>query len=143
RNVFTYSFDRVLADTRDARDHGARSIFIVDDNITLDVRRFEALCQAIIDARLNKLDYIVQAMTSAISNHGESLAPRMRKAGFRYVFLGIENVLEDDLVFLKAAAKNAHREGGQKAGNATLRAIELLHRHGMYVVGGLIVGNPD
>src|SRR5207249_6650131 len=91
RNFHTFAFDRVLADIRDARDHGARAIFLVDDNITLDVRRFEALCQAIIDARLNKLDYIVQAMTSAISNHGESLAPRMQKAGFRYVFLGIEN----------------------------------------------------
>jgi hypothetical protein len=27
----------------DAHAHGARSIFIVDDNITLDVRRFAAL----------------------------------------------------------------------------------------------------
>src|SRR5262249_29330626 len=53
RNFHTYSFDRVLADVRDARDHGARAIFIVDDNVTLNVARFEALCQAIIDARLN------------------------------------------------------------------------------------------
>ena len=142
RNFFTYSFDRVLADIRDARDHGARSIFIVDDNITLDVRRFEALCQAIIDARLNKLDYIVQAMTSAISNHGESLAPRMQKAGFRYVFLGIENILEDDLNFLRASSKNTYRESGKNAGNATLKAIDYLHRNKMYVVGGLIIGNP-
>jgi radical SAM superfamily enzyme YgiQ (UPF0313 family) len=44
RNFHTYSFDRVLADIRDARDHGARTIFLVDDNITLNVRRFEALC---------------------------------------------------------------------------------------------------
>src|SRR5207253_5176458 len=29
------------------------------------------------------------------------------------------------------------------AGNATLQAIEYLHRNRMYVVGGLIVGNPD
>jgi hypothetical protein len=28
-------------------------------------------------------------------------------------------------------------------GNATIEAIDHLHRHGMYVVGGLIVGNPD
>jgi len=27
-------------------------------------------------------------------------------------------------------------------GNATLAAIDHLHRNGMYVVGGLIVGNP-
>jgi len=143
RNFHTYSFDRVLADIRDARAHGARAIFIVDDNITLNVRRFEALCRAIIEAGLNDLDYTVQAMTSAIANHGEQLAPLMREAGFRYVFLGIENILEDDLEFLRASSKNTQRGSGQQSGNATLKAIDYLHRHQMYVIGGLIVGNPD
>jgi radical SAM superfamily enzyme YgiQ (UPF0313 family) len=143
RNFFTYSFDRVIADIQDAYDHGARSIFIVDDNITLNVRRFEGLCQAIIDAGLNSIDYTVQAMTSAIANHGETLAPLMRKAGFRYVFLGIENILEDDLQFLKASSKNLKRENGKQAGNATLTAIDYIRKNKMFVVGGLIVGNPD
>ncbi len=143
RNFHTYAFDRVLTDIRDAREHGARAIFIVDDNITLNVRRFEALCRAIIDAGLNDIVYTVQAMTSPIAMHGETLAPLMRQAGFRYVFLGIENILEDDLAFLKAAAKNEFREDGRRTGNATLRAIDFLHRNKMYVVGGLIVGNPD
>jgi radical SAM superfamily enzyme YgiQ (UPF0313 family) len=143
RNFHTFDFSRVLADITDARAHGARTIFIVDDNITLDVRRFEALCRAIIDAGLADLDYVVQGMTSAIAEHGETLAPLMRQAGFRYVFLGIENVLSDDLVFLKARAKNARREGGRTVGNASIEAIAHLHRHGMFVVGGLIVGNPD
>src|ERR1700723_2095209 len=142
RNFHTYSFDRVLEDIRDARDHGARTIFLVDDNITLNVRRFEALCEAIIEAGLHRLDYFVQAMTSAIANHGETLAPLMRRAGFRYVFLGIENVLESDLKFLQASAKNTARTNGKKTGNATLQAIDYLHRHQMYVVGGLIVGSP-
>src|SRR5271157_3100144 len=143
RNFHTYSFDRVLRDIRDARDHGARTIFLVDDNITLNVRRFEELCQAIIDAGLNKLDYFVQAMTSSIASHGETLAPLMHRAGFRYVFLGIENILEGDLEFLRAAAKNTARQKGSNHGNATLKAIEWLHRNKMYAVGGLIVGNPD
>ena len=143
RNFHTFSFDRVLADIRDARAHGARSIFLVDDNITLNVRRFEALCRAIVDAGLNDVDYLVQGMTSAIADHGETLAPLMRRAGFRYVFLGIENVLDEDLRFLRAVAKNRRREGGGNAGNATLQAIEYLHQNRMYVVGGLIVGNPD
>jgi radical SAM superfamily enzyme YgiQ (UPF0313 family) len=143
RNFHTFAFDRVLADIRDARDHGARAIFLVDDNITLNVRRFEALCRAIIDAGLDDLDYLVQAMTSAIAAHGTTLAPLMRQAGFRYVFLGIENILDDDLRFLRARAKNALRANGKTLGNATTTAIEHLHRHGMYVVGGLIVGNPD
>src|SRR5467141_4961746 len=143
RNFHTYSFDRVLADIRDARDHGTRTIFLVDDNITLNVKRFEALCEAIIGAGLHTIDYFVQGMTSAIADHGETLAPLMRRAGFRYVFLGIENVLDEDLRFLRAVAKNRRREGGRNAGNATLQAIEYLHRNRMYVVGGLIVGNPD
>src|SRR5438445_4726676 len=109
RNFHTYSFERVLADIRDARDRGARSLFIVDDNVTLNVRR---------------------------------LARLMREAGFRYVFLGIENILEEDLQFLRAESKNRERENGRKSGNATLKAIDHLHRNKMIVVGGLIVGSP-
>jgi radical SAM superfamily enzyme YgiQ (UPF0313 family) len=141
RNFHTYDFDRVLADIRDAREHGARAVFIVDDNITLDVRRFEALCRAIVEARLDGLEYLVQAMTSSLAAAGSTLAPLMRRAGFRYVFLGIENVLDEDLEFLRARAKNKERGAG--TGNATLRAVEHVRRNGMYVVGGLILGNPS
>jgi len=143
RNFHTYDFDRVLADIRDARAHGARAIFLVDDNITLNVRRFEALCRAIIEAGLNDLHFTVQAMTSAIANHGRTLAPLMRQAGFRYVFLGIENILAEDLEFLRAEAKNRRRGDGTSGGNAAVTAIEYLHQNKMYVVGGLIVGNPQ
>jgi radical SAM superfamily enzyme YgiQ (UPF0313 family) len=143
RNFHTWSFDRVLADISDAKARGARAIFLVDDNITLNVARFEALCRAMVAAGVNDIDYIVQGMTSSIANHGETLAPLMRQAGFRYVFLGIENILDNDLDFLKARSKNAEREHGRTVGNASARAIDILHRHGMYVVGGLIVGNPD
>jgi anaerobic magnesium-protoporphyrin IX monomethyl ester cyclase len=143
RNFHTFDFSRVLADIADARARGARAIFLVDDNITLNVARFEALCHAILDAGLHDVHYIVQAMTSSVASHGGRLAPLMWKAGFRYVFLGIENILEEDLVFLRASAKNAQRLGGRREGNATLRAIEVLHAAGLSVVGGIIVGNPD
>jgi anaerobic magnesium-protoporphyrin IX monomethyl ester cyclase len=143
RNFHGYPIERVLADIADARARGARAIFLVDDNITLDVHRFEALCQTIIDSGFNDVEYFVQAMTAPLAQHGATLAPLMRRAGFRYVFLGIENVLDGDLAFLKARAKNARRQNGRTVGNATIEAIEHLHRHGMFVVGGLIVGNPD
>ena len=143
RNFHTYSFARVLADIRDAQKHGAKTIFLVDDNITLNVRRFQAFCSAIIEAGLDNLDYFVQGMTSAIANHGETLAPLMRRAGFRYVFLGIENILESDLELLQASAKNTARADGKNLGNATLQAIDYIHRNNMFVVGGLIVGSPN
>jgi radical SAM superfamily enzyme YgiQ (UPF0313 family) len=143
RNFHMYDFDRVIADIRDAHTRGARAIFLVDDNITLNIPRFEALCRKIIEAKLNHIDYIVQAMTSSIGNHGETLAPLMRRAGFRYVFLGIENILDNDLGFLKARSKNEARDHGRIVGNATLKAIDHIRRNKMFVVGGLIVGNPD
>ncbi len=143
RNFHPYPIDRVLADIADARGHGAEAIFLVDDNITLDIHRFEELCRAIVDAGFDDIDFVVQAMTAPLAEHGATLAPLMRKAGFRYVFLGIENILDDDLRFLRARAKNARRLRGRTVGNASVEAIEHLHRHGMYVVGGLIVGNPD
>jgi anaerobic magnesium-protoporphyrin IX monomethyl ester cyclase len=143
RNFHRFALDAVVADIADARGRGARSIFLVDDNITLDVPRFGALCRAIADAKLNDVDYLVQAMTAPIAAHGDDLAPLMRRAGVRYVFLGIENVLEHDLTFLRASSKNSRRQGGRRVGNAALAAIDVLHRHRMLVVGGLIVGNPD
>jgi radical SAM superfamily enzyme YgiQ (UPF0313 family) len=142
RNFHLFPLERVIEDIRDAQRHGAQAIFLVDDNITLNIERFEALCEAIIRAGLSGLDYYVQGMTSAIASHGNHLAPLMRRAGFRYVFLGIENMDEQNLKFLRAGAKNTQREAGVAVGNATLKAIDLLHRNGMYVVGGLIVGNP-
>jgi radical SAM superfamily enzyme YgiQ (UPF0313 family) len=143
RNFHPYPIERVMADIADARSRGARALFLVDDNITLDVRRFGELCEAIVTSGFNDLDYVVQAMTSPLAEHGARLAPLMRRAGFRYVFLGIENVLESDLEFLRARAKNARRSHGRAVGNATIEAIEHLHRNGLYVVGGLIIGSPD
>ena len=141
RNFHPYDMERVLADIADARAHGAEAIFLVDDNITLDAPRFERLCQAIVDAGFDDLDYVVQAMTAPIAQHGARLAPLMRRAGFRYVFLGIENIVDEDLGFLRARAKNRRR--GAEEGNASVEAIRHLHANGMFVVGGLIVGNPD
>ena len=143
RNFHRRGFERVLADIRDAREHGARAIFIVDDNITLDVKRFEALCDAIVEAGLHDIEYVVQAMTSSIADHGDDArAARCAAPASATCSSGIENVLAEDLGFLKADAKNRRHENGRAAGNATLAAIEHLHANDMVVVGGLIVGNP-
>ena len=97
RNFHRFAIARVIDDIADAHARGARTIFLVDDNITLDVPRFEELCRAIVAAGLHHIDYIAQAMTASIASHGDRLAALMQRAGFRYVFLGIENILDEDL----------------------------------------------
>jgi anaerobic magnesium-protoporphyrin IX monomethyl ester cyclase len=106
------------------------------------VKRFEALCEAIIAAGLHKLDYFVQAMTSAIANHGETLAPLMRRAGIPLRFSRHRKHFGRRPGIPRASAKNTERTNGHETGNATLKAIDYLHRNQMYVVGGLIVGSP-
>ena len=81
-------------------------------------------------------------MTSAIASAATSSARPMRVAGFRYVFLGIENCWIEDLAFLRARPRTPNARAAGPSGSATMRAVDVLHRHGLFVVGGLIVGNP-
>jgi len=142
RNFHTFAFDRVLADIpRPAITERGRSSWWTKHHVERPTVR-GPLCRAIIDAGLDDLDYLVQAMTSAIAANGTTLAPLMA-AGFRYGLPRDRTSWPDDLRFLRARAKNALRANGKTLGNATTTAIEHLHRHGMYVVGGLNVGNPD
>ena len=83
RNFHPFPVDRVIADIGDARSRGAKVVFLVDDNIMLDVKRFAALCRAIVGAGYHDVRYIVQAMTSSLANHGDELAPLMRRANFK------------------------------------------------------------
>ena len=57
RNFHTYELERVLDDIRDARDaRRARASSSSTTTSPSNVRRFEALCRAIVDAGLDDLD---------------------------------------------------------------------------------------
>ncbi len=127
-----YPFDRVLDDIRDAEAHGAESIFFPDDNITLDVKRMEALCDAIIEAGLNHIKYKVQASARGIGS-SRRLVEKMGRAGFDGVFLGIESTSKENLKFLGK---------GKMSDNAD-KAVQYLHDNDIIVSAGLIGGNPD
>ncbi len=127
-----FETERILADIANAKQHGANFIIFSDDNFTLDVKRFESLCDAIVDAGHNDIRYIIQASSTGIAS-SDTLVEKMARAGFRIVFLGIENVSEENLRLMKK-------------GNIiekTKLAVKRLHEHNIMIVGGMIIGNPN
>lgn len=128
----TYEISRVIKDIENAKNSGTRLMFFTDDNITLDVPRYEALCDEIVRHGLNDIVYAVQASSAGIAS-SESLAPKMARAGFRIVFLGMENTSKKNLQELQKG----------DIVDKSRRAVKLLHADNILVAAGLIVGNPD
>jgi len=132
RTFRTYGVERIMRDLANAKKYGAKYIAFADDNITLNVKRFASLCDAIVEFGHNDLRYIVQASTSGIAT-SPGLAEKMAMAGVQIVFLGIENVSERNL---KAMNKG-------NIIDKTKKAIDYLHHNNILIVGGMIIGHKD
>lgn len=128
----TYSIDRVIEDIANAKKQGAKYLAIADDNITLNPKRFEEICDAITKAGHNDIGYIVQTSCTGIAS-SNSLAEKMARAGFEFIFLGIENVSERNLRIMR---KGNIIESIKKA-------IDLIHKNNMLIIGGMIIGNSE
>lgn len=124
--------ERVIADLKELRRRGTQTVLLVDDNITLDATRFRRLAEAIVEHRLHAMEYLVQASVAGIVADPE-LIPALARANFAMVFLGIESVLPKNLRLFQ---KGDIRE-------KTDQAVRLLREHGIGVMGGFIIGNPD
>jgi anaerobic magnesium-protoporphyrin IX monomethyl ester cyclase len=132
RTFRTYPIERVLADLDDIYyKRKTRWVFIVDDNMVLNPKRVVELCDAIIARKYKNLNLVVQADCISMSQN-EEMVKKMARAGFRSVFLGIENVSQQNL----AAANKGNIV------SASQKAVEICHRYGIMVIGGLIFGFP-
>ncbi len=128
-----FPVERILADIDDIYHRKkCRWIFVSDDNMVLSVKRVMELCQAIIDQGYRDLNFIVQADCVTMSKN-EQMVRIMARAGFKSVFLGIESVSKKNL----AAAQKGDIV------TASRKAVELCHKYGIMVVGGMIFGFPD
>ncbi len=133
RRFRAFPIERVLADLDDIyHKRKTRWIFVSDDNLVLDPGRVIDLCDAIIARRYRGLNFVIQADCVSMSRN-ETMVEKMARAGMRSIFLGIENVSAENL---KAANKGNIVE-------ASRRAVALCHKHGIMVVGGLVLGFPD
>jgi len=134
RTFRRYPVGRIIRDIKDAKTRGARVIFIVDDNFTLNMRHVEEVCDAIITSKLDHIHYITQASVQGISS-SRKIVDKMAKAGFKTVFLGIENVGAGNLEFF--------RKDNQVTLESIENAVAYLRENRIIVLGATIVGNPD
>jgi radical SAM superfamily enzyme YgiQ (UPF0313 family) len=133
RSFRTFPIERVLADLDDIYYHRrTRWAFIADDNLVLDPQRVIAICDAIVARNYKNLHLVVQADCISMSRN-EEMVRKMSAAGMKCVFLGIENVSKKNLA---TAQKGNIVDASQKA-------VELCHKYGIMVMGGLIFGFPD
>lgn len=130
-----YAIDRIMQDIENAKQRGVKHLFFTDDNITSDasgLERFDALLDAIIENKHNDIQYATQVSSIGMGTD-ERIVKKMRKAGFTIVFLGLENVSPKNLAF--------YRKG--QIVDYTRRAIEYLHRSGIVILGGVVLGAED
>ena len=133
RTFRTYPISRVLEDLDDIYYNcKAKWVFIADDNMVLNPKRVIELCDAIIARNYKGLILAVQADCISMASN-EEMVKKMGEAGFRSIFLGIEN----------GSKKNLSVAGKGDIVAASRKAIENCHKYGMMVIGGLIFGFPE
>ena len=128
-----FSIERIIKDIKNVMANDTKIIFLVDDNVFINKKHLHEVCDAIIENNLNKIDYMIQASVHGIARD-EDLVKKMAKAGFKFVFMGIENTFSNHLDFL-AKDKNILNE--------TERAVKLLQQNNIILTGGFIIGLPD
>ena len=133
RKFRTFPTERILKDLDFIYNQKkTRWVFLADDNLVLASSRVIHLCESIIQKNYSGLCLMIQADCQAMANN-EKMVQRLAQAGCKVVFLGIENFSEENLDF---ADKN-------NSAQVTYQAVEMCHKYGMMVVGGLIFGFPE
>lgn len=133
RSFRPYPMERILADIDSIYyDNKCRWIFVSDDNFVLSPKRVKELCRRIIEKKYRDLYFVVQADCATMAKN-EEMVRLMSQAGFKSIFLGIENVSKKNL---KTANKG-------DIVTASREAIRLCHKYDIMVVGGMIFGFPE
>jgi radical SAM superfamily enzyme YgiQ (UPF0313 family) len=100
--------------------------------MVLNPGRVIELCDAIIARDYKGLNLVVQADCISMATN-EKMVARMAAAGFRSIFLGIEN----------GSTRNLATAGKGDVIAYSKQAVDNCHKYGMMVIGGLIFGFAD
>jgi anaerobic magnesium-protoporphyrin IX monomethyl ester cyclase len=120
------NLEAVFAEIEQVRALGYDSLWIADDNFTLDIRYLTEFCRRIAGLKMK------WSCLSRVTGITPELTRLMKESGCRRVYLGLETGDPDTLKLMK---KQASLEEGQ-------RAVHMFHEAGIEVAAFFIVGYP-
>ncbi len=120
------NLDAVFEEIGQIRSLGYDSLWIADDNFTLDAGFLREFCRRIAGQDM------AWSCLSRVTGIDEQTTGLMKEAGCRRVYLGLETGNQDTLTLMK---KKATVEEGKQA-------VRLFHKAGIEVAAFLIVGYP-
>ena len=120
------NLDMVFAEIEQIHALGYDSLWIADDNFTLDIKFLKGFYQRIVGQNIK------WSCLSRVTGINEEITWLMKESGCRRVYLGLETGNQDTLKLMK---KKATIEEGQNA-------VHLFHKAGVEVAAFFIVGYP-
>jgi anaerobic magnesium-protoporphyrin IX monomethyl ester cyclase len=120
------SIDAIMAEIREIRSFGYDSLWIADDNFTLDPKFLSSFCERVPGLGMR---WSCLSRTTGITG---DLARQMRQSGCRRVYLGLESGSSDTL----------RRMNKQASLEESVRAVTEFHAAGIGVAAFFIVGYP-
>ncbi|MDW7771295.1 MAG: B12-binding domain-containing radical SAM protein [Desulfobulbaceae bacterium] len=109
-----------------------KSVFIVDDNFIGNKMKVKQLLPVLADwQKKHRYPFTLLTEASVDLANDEELMQLMSKANFFKVFVGVETPNKESL---KECGKQ------QNTSSNLSEAVDIIHRHGMQVMGGFIVG---
>ncbi len=121
------SLDAVLEEIEQIRQLGYDSLWIADDNFTLDLNYLNGFCQRMIGQNFK------WTCLSRVTGLNLEIARLMKAAGCRRVYLGLESGSPETLRLMNKKATL----------NEGIHAVHLFHEVGIEVAAFFIVGYPD
>ena len=120
------NLDMVFEEIEQISGLGYNSLWIADDNFTLDISFLKEFCRRIAGRNIK------WSCLSRVTGIDEEITRLMKESGCRRVYLGLETGNQDTLKLMK---KKATLEEGQNA-------VHLFHKAGVEVAAFFIVGYP-
>ena len=120
------NLDAVFDEIEQIRRLGYDSLWIADDNFTLDLTFLKEFCRRMSGRKMN------WSCLSRVTRIDGEITRLMKASGCRRVYLGLETGNEDTLKLMK---KQATLEEGRNA-------VHLFHKAGIEVAAFFIVGYP-